>query len=272
MGANTNIEWCDSTINPTTGCEGCELWNGRQMRQCYAGNLHEDRLAKSLPTLYAPSFQEVRLAPGRMMKAANWPDLRGKERPEKPWLNGLPRMIFVGDMGDIMSRSVPTEYIIKEIFGAITSPAGQRHFWLLLTKKPNRLAYISQVFGKFPDNCMAMTSITDQATADRRLYDLLDVNCRWRGISAEPLLSAVDLLKFFNPTFQPFWKNQIHWLITGGESGNNARPAHPHWFRSLRDQCVDAEIPFFFKQWGGINKKATGRELDGRTWDEMPKL
>ena len=151
MGLKTGIEWCDSTVNPSTGCDGCELWNGRDIRVCYAGNLHEARLAKSLPALYAENFQEVRLAPGRMMEAARWPDLRGKERPDKPWLNGLPRMIFVGDMGDFGSRDVPDDYFIDEIIGAIRSTAGARHFWLLLTKQISRLAKLSVKIGGLPD-------------------------------------------------------------------------------------------------------------------------
>jgi protein gp37 len=189
----SDINWCDSTISPTTGCEGCELWNGRDVRICYAGQLHETRLAKSLPTLYAPKFQDVRLAPGRMKKAAGWSDLRGQERPDKPWLNGLPRLIFVGAMGDFASKSISFDYFKEEMIAAIDSKQGRRHMWLLLTKQPRRLAEWSADLGGLPDNCMAMTTVTTQATLWPRLSDLSLVKCKWRGVSAEPLLGPLDL-------------------------------------------------------------------------------
>ena len=159
MGQHTNIEWCDSTINPTSGCDGCELFQaGKQATAtCYASHLHTRRLARSFPDKYAADFSEVRMLAGRMEQAANWPDLRGKERPDKPWLNGRPRHIFVGDLGDFLSRGVPDDYIIREIIGNIVSPAGRRHFWLLLTKRPRRLAEISRRLPHgLPPNCMAI--------------------------------------------------------------------------------------------------------------------
>jgi len=241
MGIETKIEWCDSTINPTTGCEGCELWNGRDVRHCYAGKLHEARLAKSLPNLYAADFQDVRLVPGRMMQAARWADLRGKERPGKPWLSGQPRCIFVGDMGDFCSKAVPEQYIIEEIFGAIASPEGQRHFWLLLTKQIARLAELSRKLDGLPDNCMAMTTITDQHTANVRLPLLMSVECHWRGVSAEPLLSAVDVGDHLGCGL-------IHQVIAGGESGAKARLMQADWARSLRDACASSGVKFFMKQ------------------------
>lgn len=286
MPKDTGIEWCDSTINPTTGCEGCELWNGRDVRHCYAGNLHETRLAKSYPALYDDDFQNVRLAPGRMMKAARWADLRGKERPDKPWLNGFPRTIFVGDMGDFCSRAVPTEYIVNEIIGAIRSKEGQRHFWFLLTKQIRRLAEISEMIGGLPDNCMAMTTVTDQPTADKRIPDLQRVQCRWRGLSGEPLLGPIcfrpqcetvaDKLQAMDSgdAYRPVMLDGIDWLITGGESDqpkSPARPSDPECFRFVRDQAKAAGVPFFFKQWDEANKHR-GRLLDGIEHNGMPRL
>lgn len=259
MGLETNIEWCDSTVNPSTGCDGCELWNGRDIRVCYAGNLHEARLAKSLPALYAENFQEVRLAPGRMMEAARWPDLRGKERPDKPWLNGLPRMIFVGDMGDFGSRDVPDDYFIDEIIGAIRSAAGARHFWLLLTKQISRLAKLSAHIGGLPNNCMALTTTTSQRTAEVRAQALLEVECRWRGISVEPLLEPLDLTERGRGLYcescldrSAHWcvDPVIDWVIVGGESGVDARPTSPAWIRDIVEQCADANVPCFVKQLG----------------------
>lgn len=273
----TEISWCDSTINPTSGCDGCELWNGRDIRDCYAGNLHERRLAKSLPVLYAPNFQEVRIIPGRMMKAARWSDLRGKERPEKPWLNGLPRLIFVGDMGDFMSRDVPDDYIQNEIIGAIKSKEGSRHFWLLLTKQIARLAEFSKKIGGLPDNCMAMTTITNQQTVDFRVHELSRVECLWRGVSAEPLFEQITLehvrlrgVGYYNAlTGQHDEEDRsrlprIDWIVTGGLSGDGARPAHPDWFRSLRDQCARAGVPYHFKQHGTYLPVSQTREHEGR--------
>lgn len=289
----TNIEWCDSTINGSSGCDGCELWTpgedgDKARRSCYAGQVHETRWANSLaithPQFYSPSFLDVKMIPGRFAKAAAWSDLRGRDRagtnnsPYKPWLNGLPRMIFVGDMGDFMSRDVTDEFLINELFGAITSENGRRHFWLLLTKKPRRLAELSKrMSGGLPDNCMAMTTVTDQFTVNARIPALLDVHCKWRGLSCEPLLGEIDIRKFFwkqddlEPTglfrttggkrqmqmkVSKGAEPQIHWVIAGGESGNYhkpidaPRPTDPGALRWLRDQTIAAGVPFFFKQWG----------------------
>lgn len=312
MGKDTNIEWCDSTINGTSGCDGCELWNA-QVRTCYAGNLQTNRLSQSpkMAHLYSRDFSEVRMIPGRYAQAASWSDLRGTERPDKPWLNGKPRMIFVGDLGDTFSRAVTDDYLTRELFGAITSKQGQRHFWMLLTKRPKRLAELAKKWGGLPDNVMAMATVTDQKTADTRIPALLKVEAKWRGLSIEPLLGHV----FIRPqAFEAFHfedgEPSIHWVICGGESGGpQARPMHPDWARSLRDQCAAAGVPFFFKQWGDwacvsegpilaettaqpkpwhamrdddrvmgtalmrrIGKAKAGRLLDGREWNEFPKL
>lgn len=255
MGLKTNIEWCDSTVNPTSGCDGCELYqpNKPDDATCYAKGVHENRLAKTLPHLYHPNFSVVRMIPGRMAQAAKWSDLRGKERPDKPWLNGLPRMIFVGDMGDVMSADVTDEFIIDEMFGSMV----EKHFYLILTKRPGRLAIISERMGGLPANCMAMTTVTDRRTANTRISQLLGVQCKWRGLSIEPMRGAVDLRMdglYAGNTMAPSaivgYEPRLHWVIVGGESGPKARPMHPDWARSLRDQCQAAHVPFFFKQWG----------------------
>jgi protein gp37 len=265
MAINTNISWCDSAVNDTTGCEGCELWNGRDIRICYAGNLHETRLAKSLPHLYAKNFQEVRLAAGRMMKAAKWSDRNGKDRPGKPWLNGKPRMIFVGDMGDFCSKSVPDDFIVGEILGAVSSPQGQRHFWLLLTKQIHRLATLSKRI-RLPGHSMAMTSITDQHFADHRMPWLLEVNCKWRGVSAEPLFGPISL--------KSEWLGKISWMIIGGVSGKsyNTRPMELAWMEELMAQCKEASIPVFVKQDSAPRPGTQGRISDGLCLKEIPEL
>lgn len=305
MGLHTNISWPDSTINPTTGCEGCELWNGRDIKHCYAGCFHEKRLAKSLPLLYDADFQKVRLAPGRMMQAARWSDLRGKPRPDKPHLDGLPRLIFVGDMADFCSKQVPTDYIVEEIIGAIRSTPGQRHFWLLLTKQIHRLADISQQIGGLPDNSMAMTTITDQHFADKRLPHLYRTLCKYRGVSAEPLLGPINLplaycnncfkfvafglvnndkdygcvdcgcfLNRMSPANRPGSFHQVaplDWLIVGGESGEGYREMDAAHARHLRDQCRAAGVPFFYKQ-GSAFRPGQDELLDGARLHAMPAL
>lgn len=274
MGRDTLIGWCDSTINGSSGCDGCELWNG-EVRTCYAGTLQTARLSKSMPSLYSANFAEVRMIPGRFAQAASWSDLRGTDRPDKPWLNGMPRCIFVGDMGDFLSKAVTDEFLEREMLGAITSKQGQRHFWMLLTKRPLRLAMLSKKWGGLPDNVMAMTTVTSQKTADVRLPHLMRVQCRWRGVSMEPLLEAVEIRPFLylgertrmcpvcafatNRSRETLCPNDgtplgpdvaLDWVIVGGESGSDARPMHPAWPRSLREQCHPRKVPLFFKQWG----------------------
>lgn len=310
MGKETNIEWCDSTINGSSGCDGCELWNA-QVKTCYAGNLQTNRLSKSLPRLYSHDFSEVRMIPGRYAQAASWSDLRGTDRPAKPWLNGLPRMIFVGDLGDTFSRAVTDDYLERELLGAITSKQGARHFWMLLTKRPQRLAGLAKKWGGLPDNVMAMTTVTDQKTAEKRVTELLQVPCHWRGLSCEPLLGPVQLkldqrrcprcggdewgetCGFCEKAHAVIQRTTgIDWVICGGESGPKARPMHPDWVRSLRDQCAGAGVPFFFKQWGEyayssqreeqyhssaghlvrLGKAISGRLLDGIEHNGFPKM
>lgn len=266
MSVTTDIAWCDSTVNPATGCDGCELWHRLNKGSCYAGRLHETRMAKSLPHLYAPDFTEVRLAPGRMAKAAAWPDLRGKKRPNKPWLDGLPRMIFVGDMGDVFSRDVPFDYIKREVMQAATSRAGRHHNWLLLTKQPRRLATFAEWWQRetrvtWPSNVWCGTSITSKATASRA-RDLVEVRAAVRFLSVEPLLEDVsDALDL----------NGIHWVIVGGESGPDARPCRIEWIRKIIDKCQDANVPVFAKQLGD-NVVGTQRYgAKGGDWDRWPE-
>ncbi len=250
MGKDTNIQWCDSTVNPTTGCDGCELHikataKSPGRKSCYAGILHEGRLAHSIPRLYAKDFTEVRLAPGRMAQAARWSDLTGKERPDKPWLDGLPRMIFISDMSDALSAAVPFGYLKTEIIENIISEAGQRHNWLWLTKQPRRMAEFSSwlsTYCDWPRNLWAGTSVTSQATVSR-VNALLNVGDDFtrRFVSAEPLVEAVD----FGAKL-----GLIDWLIVGGESGSSARPFNLDWARSLVEKSRAIGTKVFVKQLG----------------------
>ena len=161
----------------------------------YAGVLHGFR--RGHPG-FAPKFGEVTLFPGRMAKAARWSDLTGEARPAKPWLNGLPRLIFVSDMSDALSSAVPFEYLATEAIDNVTSDLGSRHQWLWLTKRPHRMAAFYRWLWKrgkdWPINLWAGTSITTQATATR-IKGLLNVGHRKtiRFLSVEPQIEPVDL-------------------------------------------------------------------------------
>lgn len=266
----TNIGWTHSTINGSSGCDGCELWNDLT-HTCYAGQVHQNRLALSLPHLYARDFAEVRMIPGRFEQAAKWGLPTPAENADKPWFVGQPRHIFVGDMGDFLSDAVTDDFLKRELLAAVTSKAGQRHVWQWLTKRPARLARLSEKWGGLPDNVVAMTTVTNQRTADVRLPELLKVRCKTRGVSAEPLLGPVDF-DFGHPKWRTAesYHSYIHWVIVGGESGAGCRPMQAEWARSIRDQCAASGVAFFFKQWGGVRKEAHGRILDGKTHDEIP--
>lgn len=265
----TNIQWTDGTINGSSGCDGCELW-GPKARTCYAGRLQESRLAEAMPDLYAKDFKEVRLIPGRFKKAASWGPPTAKEREKKPWLEGLPRHIFVGDMGDFLSAAVPDSYLIEELFGAILSKQGQRHIWQLLTKRPRRLADLARRLGGLPKNVVAMTTVTDNFTAKTRIKALMDVDCHMRGLSVEPLLepTCLNLVEHFT---HGRISTGIGWVITGGESGPGFRPSHIDWFRAIRDECRATGTPYFHKQFSGEVKDGE-RLLDGVEWSQMPAM
>lgn len=257
MGKDTDIQWCDSTVNPNTGCDGCELWHAIDKGPCYAGVLHEGRLARSLPRLYAPSFTEVRMVPGRMAVAAGWSDLAGKARPGKPWLDGMPRTIFVGDMGDIFSKAVTFEFIADEVMGAAASAKGRRHIWMLLTKRPSRVVefadwYDAESGGEdWPPNIWVGTSVTNQATA-KRIDHLLKIRGVVRFVSFEPLREAVRFVGATTPV-QSEVGNPIHLAIVGGESRQGQHEPTPfdvQWARDLVAQCRRVGISPFVKQLG----------------------
>jgi protein gp37 len=257
----TDIQWCDSTVNPTSGCDGCELWIRGKTEACYAGRIHTRfRGSKAYPG----PFEEIALHPGRMATYARLSDLAGKARPRKPWLDGLPRIVFVGDMSDILSHGVPFAYLRDEVIGAIASPSGQRHLWMILTKQPNRLTefagWLARAGGTWPANLLAGTSVTSRSTATR-IDALLGVPGP-RFISAEPLWGPID------PAL-----SGIDLVIAGGQSGRDARPCHIHWLRSLREECQRSGVAFFVKQLGsnthGPNGRMHLRDGHGGDWGEI---
>jgi protein gp37 len=252
VGIKTDIGWCDSTVNEIVGCDGCELHRkGKPESHCYAAAL-VGRYA-GLPG-WGPSFDTPTLIQGRLAKAIKWPDLTGKPRPDKPWLDGYPRIIFVCDLSDPFTESIDPETWLTP---ALPAMADSPHVYILLTKRGRRmLAYWRS--NPIPRNVWPGVTVTDSSTA-LRLESLAKVpGASVRFASMEPLLG---------PPAQGL--GNLNWVIVGGESGPGARPIDPDWARSLREQCRRADIPFFFKQWG---KKAEGRMLDGREWTEMPRI
>lgn len=240
---------------------------------CYAGVLHlrygqdPTNPAKRASKGYAPSFERVTRFPGRMATMARSRALTGTRRPDKPWLDGLPRLVFVSDMGDALSGPVDFVYLKQEITDVVSSPNGLRHVWLWLTKRPARMAAFARWLRDehgipWPDNLVAMTSVIDQRMA-KAIDHLREVPAKVRGLSVEPLIEPVDIDLA-----------GIDWLIVGGESGTHARPFDIAWARALRDQCRGEGVAFFLKQLGrrpvegGAMLKL--RDKHGGDWGEWP--
>lgn len=265
--------WCDDTANPSRGCDGCELWSPSSTR-CYAGNLTELRAKQKVPPKgYPVSFDRVTLFPGQLARAAKAVDLAGTPREGKPWLNGARRLIFVGDMGDVFSARVSFEYLEAEMIEAVASPMGARHSWLLLTKRPGRLAafaeYLRRVGVSWPANLWAGTSVTTERTCARLNQLLSAPGPSTFFVSVEPQISPVSL----DP-----WLDRLSWVIQGGESGaltgsepSRARPFDLAWARALRDECSARQVAYFLKQLGsnpthgGARIKGQGRH--GKEWE-----
>ena len=302
----TKIEWADRVWNPVTGCtkvsEGC--------RNCYAerlaGRFWKDR-----------KFTEVRIHPLRLEQPLSW------KKPSR---------VFVNSMSDLFHPGVDHDFI-GDVFRVMEKTP--QHTYMILTKRPKEMLYWFNLMNaeRYLPNVWLGVSVEDQKSADERIPLLLKAPAAVRFMSCEPLLGPVNLWKFatreetFGSMYDhrgsyPFYQQLgfenkpikyhegIDWGIVGGESGPNARPMHPDWARSIRDQCFDAEVPFFFKQWGEwqwtnerlevqrlangekerkltsinvpgaigynhewfrwVGKKKAGRLLDGREWNEFP--
>lgn len=218
-----------------------------RMIKCYAAKLHLNKgysihnPQRQVNIGHAPTFEQVSPFAGRMKKAARWPDLFGLDRPEKPWMNGLPRLIFVSDMGDAFSRAVDRDFLKGEA-DHIQSDLGQRHLWLWLTKRPEQMKKFAASIGGMPSNVCAMTTVTSH-DALHRVDALRETDANVRGISVEPLWSGVaDKLDLTG----------IDWLIVGGESGaiDHVQPFHVEWAQELRALCEEHGVAFFCKQLG----------------------
>lgn len=253
MGIATQIEWCDSTLNPMMGCDGCELWTpDGQVRTCYAG-VQTQRYGGSSAG-WPQEFTQPELFTERFQWLEKWPDLTGRERPEKPWLSGMPRTIFLCDEGDPFTESLPIDWLAPYLEYLSTLP----HIFILLTKRPGRMALFSQLL-PFPKNFWLLTSVTSAANQGR-IAKLLDTRGgSLKGVSYEPLLGPVG---------PP--PSGVGWIIVGGESGPGARPLDLNMATGLMVVAEARGIPFFFKQHGGAIKRLNGRELDGREYNGMP--
>jgi protein gp37 len=166
-----------------------------------------------------------------------------------------PRRVFVNSMSDLFHVKVPVEFV-RRVFEVME--ATPQHTYQLLTKRARRLRRLATEL-PWPPNVWVGVSVEDESVL-HRVDDLRAVPAHVRFLSCEPLLGPIETLRL----------DGISWVIVGGESGQGARPIDPDWIRGIRDQCVAADVAFFFKQWGGRTPRAGGRELDGRTWDEYP--
>jgi protein gp37 len=232
MALGSGIEWTEATWNPVTGCTKVSAG----CTHCYA-----ERMAKRLAAMGQPNYRngfEVTLQPAMLELPLRW---------------RRPRTIFVNSMSDLFHRDVPDAYV-RQVFDVMRR--ARQHRFQVLTKRAERLAHFDV---DWPSNVWMGVSVEDQRQV-ARIDALRRVGAAVKFLSLEPLLGPLPHLDL----------SGIDWVIVGGESGPGARAMDGTWVRDLRDQCVAASVPFFFKQWGGVHKKRTGRELDGRTWDEFP--
>ncbi|MCC5850355.1 MAG: DUF5131 family protein, partial [Verrucomicrobia bacterium] len=223
-----------------------------RMITCYAATLHLNKghsifnTRREVKKGYAPTFETLTPFEGRVATMAGKKDLLGTRDPLAPWKDGLPRMVFVSDMGDALTRhdQQHMEWLDREVLHPIRSPEGQRHIWQWLTKRPQNMAKLAKRVGGLPPNLCAMTTMTG---ADRqnlvRLGKLKEVDAHIRGLSVEPLWERIPSEKLD--------LTGIDWLIVGGESGSkDARPFDLAWARELRDHCREQGVAFFCKQLG----------------------
>jgi protein gp37 len=241
MAEHSKIEWTDSTWNPVRGCTkvspGC--------KHCYAETFAERfRGVKGHP--YEQGF-DLRLVPEKLTEPLLWP---------------TPRMVFVNSMSDLFQEGVPDDYVIAV---AKVMQLADWHTYQVLTKRSGRMRELLNgrlsFAAKLPHVWWGV-SVEDKQYGLPRLEDLRNTIAATRFLSIEPLLEDLGSLDL----------SDIHWVIVGGESGPGARALERAWVESIRSQCRSVSIPFFFKQWGGVRKKVTGRKLNGRTYDELPEI
>lgn len=234
MSFNSAIEWTESTWNPMTGCtkvsQGC--------KNCYA-----ERMAKRLQAMGQTKYRngfKLTLHPHMLDMPLTWKK---------------PQMIFVNSMSDIFHEDAPTDFI-KSIFDMMAK--AHWHIFQVLTKRSDRLLEFANDL-KWESNIWMGVTVETAENANR-IDQLRQAPAKVKFLSLEPLLGPLPELKL----------DGMNWVIVGGESGPRARIMRKKWVIDIKDQCEKANVPFFFKQWGGTNKKKAGRLLEGRSWNEMP--
>jgi protein gp37 len=240
MALKSAIEWTNATWNPVTGCTkvgpGCD--------NCYA-----ERIAERFRNIKGHPFEngfDLTLRPGRLEQPLAWKK---------------PKMVFVNSMSDLFHKDIPKEFI-ERIFE--TMEKANQHIFQILTKRSSLMRnFVNQRYkgAKLSEHIWLGVSVEDLSKRIR-IKHLQQTNASVRFLSVEPLIGEPGILDL----------SGVHWVIVGGESGPKARPMKPEWVRSVRDQCINQNVSFFFKQWGGYRPKAGGRELDGKEWNQFPKL
>ena len=236
MSQGSAIEWTDATWNPVRGCTkvspGC--------KNCYAEAFAERW--RGIPGHPYEQGFELRLVPARLTEPLRWKK---------------PRMIFVNSMSDLFHEEVPSGFI-QDVFQVMEE--AKLHTFQVLTKRSQRLCELAPSL-PWPSNVWMGVSVENSAYL-HRIHDLRSVRAAIRFLSIEPILGPIDALPL----------DGISWVIVGGESGPRHRSPQQEWITSIRDQCLRAQVPLFFKQWGGRTPKSGGRLLEGRVWDQMPPL
>lgn len=234
--AQSSIEWTEMTWNPTTGCskvsQGCKF--------CYA-EVMSRRLKAMGVKKYKDNFK-VRVHESELKTPYTWKK---------------PKIVFVNSMSDLFHPEVPLEFI-KRVFQAMND--NRQHIFQVLTKRGDRLLELHEELEWTPNIWMGV-SVENQEVVERIDF-LRQINAKTKFLSLEPLIGPLPNLNLKN----------IDWVIVGGESGRKPRPIKKEWVIDIKNQCRNSRVDFFFKQWGGTNKKKSGRILEGRTYDEMPKL
>lgn len=239
MGEATGIQWCDSTSNVMMGCDGCELWNPvKQVRRCYAGNMTSKMLLTGPKRGWPASFNTPTLFLERVDEACRWGSLTGKIRANKPWIpDYMPRIIFVGDMGDIFSNGLPEDWLVD----VIKKFADAEHIFMLLTKRPSKMReFFDRV--ECPENVWCGTTLTGQQ--NRRIEELTKVRCKTKFLSIEPQWESITL------PVEILELGDRLMVINGGESGDAAKPYLIKWGNELAEQCNRWGVRFFMKQLG----------------------
>ncbi len=233
--AQSKIEWTEMTWNPSTGCNkissGC--------RYCYA-----ETMAKRLQAMGQEKYKngfKLTLHPETLKIPYTW---------------NKPRLVFVNSMSDLFHEDIPFDFI-RDVFKVMND--NPQHIFQVLTKRADILLKYNTLLDWTQNIWMGVTVEDDKVL--HRIDDLRNTGAVVKFLSMEPLLSNANNLNLFN----------IDWVIVGGESGPKARPMKKEWVIDIKEQCNRANVPFFFKQWGGMNKKANGRLLDGKLYDEWPK-